>query len=138
MQSYEYPRILLAKPGLDGHDRGVIFLERVLRENGFHVDYTGIRKSPEIIAKHAEEVQADVVGISILSGAHMELVPSVMKELELLGLGGIPVVVGGIIPELDRIALFELGVVAIFGPGSETKDIVHKLLEINTQYKRKR
>lgn len=117
------PRVLIAKPGLDGHDRGARMVVRSLREAGFEVDYTGIRRTPEEIASWAADYGAELVGLSILSGAHMELVPRVMEALAEQGLDTVPVAVGGIIPEHDRAALLEMGVVAIFGPGSRTADI---------------
>jgi methylmalonyl-CoA mutase C-terminal domain/subunit len=96
---------------------------RSLRDAGFEVDYTGIRRTPEEIAELAEECSSDLVGLSILSGAHMELVPRVMDALAKRGLDTVPVAVGGIIPEHDRVALLEMGVIAIFGPGTRTEDI---------------
>jgi methylmalonyl-CoA mutase C-terminal domain/subunit len=116
-------RVLIAKPGLDGHDRGALVLVRSLREAGFEVAYTGIRRSPKQIAEQAKDVGAEVVGISIFSGAHLELIAQVMEALALTGLETIPVLAGGIIPEHDRTALLEMGVVAIFGPGAKTGDI---------------
>ncbi|MDA0797359.1 MAG: cobalamin B12-binding domain-containing protein [Chloroflexi bacterium] len=116
-------KILIAKPGLDGHDRGARMVVRSLRDAGFEVDYTGIRRTPEEIAVHAEEFGAELVGLSILSGAHMELVPRVMDALANRGMDTVPVALGGIIPEHDRAALLEMGVVAIFGPGARTEDI---------------
>jgi methylmalonyl-CoA mutase C-terminal domain/subunit len=120
-------RVLIAKPGLDGHDRGVQVIVRSLREVGFEVAYTGIRRTPEQIAEQAHEFGAELVGISLLSGAHMELVPQVMEALTRRGLESVPVAAGGIIPESDRAALLEMGVVAIFGPGSRTADIIEAL-----------
>ncbi len=116
-------RVLIGKPGLDGHDRGALVLVRALREEGFEVTYTGIRHTPESIARQARESSAEIVGLSILSGAHLELIPRVIDALDAEGLEGVPVVAGGIIPEEDRPALLEMGVVAVFGPGSRTADI---------------
>ena len=116
-------RVLVAKPGLDGHDRGARMVVRALEDAGVEVYYTGIRRTPEQIADAAAEHKVDVVGLSILSGAHMELVPRVMDALEKRGLESAIVFVGGIIPEADRIALREMGVMAVFGPGSKTGDI---------------
>ena len=121
-------RVLIAKPGLDGHDRGARMVVRSLRDAGFEVDYTGIRRTAEEIAAQAEELGSDLVGLSILSGAHMELVPRVMDALADRGLDTVPVAVGGIIPEHDRIELLEMGIVAIFGPGSRT-EYIKKTLE---------
>ena len=112
------PRILIAKPGLDGHERGALVLVRALREAGFEVDYTGIRQTPEAIAQRAKDLGAGAVGLSILSGAHMDLIPRVLDSLRDQGLDDVPVLVGGIIPEEDKIALLEMGIVAVFGPGS--------------------
>jgi methylmalonyl-CoA mutase C-terminal domain/subunit len=120
-------RILIAKPGLDGHDRGARVIVRALREAGFEVAYSGIRRTPEEIADQAAEGGAELVGLSILSGAHMELVPRVLDAFQKRGLETIPLVVGGIIPEPDRAALLEMGVVALFGPGSLTSDIIEKV-----------
>ncbi|MDA1215476.1 MAG: cobalamin B12-binding domain-containing protein [Chloroflexi bacterium] len=116
-------KVLVAKPGLDGHDRGARMVVRALEDAGLEVYYTGIRQTPEQIADAAAEHEVDVVGLSILSGAHMELVPRVMDALEKRGLESAIVFVGGIIPEVDRIALREMGVMAVFGPGSRTGDI---------------
>lgn len=117
------PRVLIAKPGLDGHDRGARMVVRALRDAGFEVSYTGIRRTPEEIAQEAEAFGAELVGLSILSGAHMELVPRVIDALAGRGLDTVPVAVGGIIPQHDRTALLEMGVVAVFGPGARTDDI---------------
>jgi methylmalonyl-CoA mutase C-terminal domain/subunit len=122
-------RILIAKPGLDGHDRGARVIVRALREAGFDVAYTGIRRMPDEIAQQAAEFGAELVGLSILSGAHLELVPAVIEALQRHGLETAPVVAGGIIPKSDHAALLEMGVVAIFGPGSRTGDIVRTLSE---------
>ena len=113
-------RVLIAKPGLDGHDRGAKVLVRALREEGFDVAYTGIRQAPDDIAVQAYAHGAALVGLSILSGAHLELTPRVLDALERRGLGDVPVMVGGIIPEADRRALLEMGVAAVFGPGTTT------------------
>ena len=117
-------RILLAKPGLDGHDRGVLVVAASLRDAGHEVIYTGLRQSPAMIAAAAQEEDVVVVGLSVLSGAHLSLVTRVMQALSERGLGHVQVVVGGIIPEGDRPALTGMGVVAIFGPGTSTRDIV--------------
>ena len=117
-------KILIAKPGLDGHDRGALMVVRALEDSGAKVIYTGIRQSPSQIADAVIENHVKLIGLSILSGAHMELVPRVMDALHERGLTDVIVFVGGIIPESDRIALREMGVVAIFGPGSKTRDIV--------------
>ena len=113
-------RVLIAKPGLDGHDRGAKVLVRALREEGFDVAYTGIRQTPDDIAAQAHAHGSSLVGLSVLSGAHLELTPRVLDALERRGLGDVPVMVGGIIPEADRRALLEMGVAAVFGPGTTT------------------
>jgi methylmalonyl-CoA mutase C-terminal domain/subunit len=116
-------RVLVAKPGLDGHDRGAKVIARALRDAGMEVIYTGIRQSPQMIVESAVQEDVDVVGLSILSGAHMELVPPITQALKERGMGHVLVVVGGIIPEGDRPALAEHGVAGIFGPGANTKEI---------------
>jgi len=117
-------RVLLAKPGLDGHDRGVLIVAAALRDAGFEVIYTGLRQTPEMIVRAAEEEDADAIGLSSLSGAHRTLVPRVLELLRARGLGHVRVAIGGIIPEVDRAALLEAGVSGIFGPGAPTADIV--------------
>ena len=131
-------RVLIAKAGLDGHDRGALFLQKMLTDHGFNVEYTGIRQTPASIAQRAKDFQADLIGISTLSGAHMELIPKLIERLEVVGLAEVPLIIGGIIPEMDKIELLEMGVVAIFGPGSKTDDIVTKLLEIQQLNSKKR
>lgn len=116
-------RVLIAKPGLDGHDRGALVLVRALREAGFIVEYTGIRRTPAQIAEHAAACGAQLVGVSVLSGAHLELLPRIVDALAARGLDHVPVMAGGIIPEADRRALLEMGIAAVFGPGARTGDI---------------
>lgn len=116
-------RVLVAKPGLDGHDRGAKVVARALRDAGMEVIYTGIRQTPQMIVEAALQEDVDVVGVSILSGAHMELVPPILQGLRERGMGDVVVVVGGIIPEEDRKALKDLGVAEVFGPGASTKEI---------------
>ena len=113
-------RVLIAKPGLDGHDRGAKVIARALRDAGMEVIYTGLRQTPEMIAEAALQEDVDVIGLSILSGAHMALVPRVKELLEREGLDDVLLIVGGIIPDDDAAALKELGVSAIFGPGTST------------------
>lgn len=117
-------KIVIAKPGLDGHDRGAKVVARALRDAGFEVVYTGIRQTPEMIAETALQEGADVVGLSILSGAHLELFPRVVEELKKRGMEDVVLFAGGIIPQEDIPALERLGFRAIFGPGASTKDIV--------------
>ena len=120
-------RILIAKPGLDGHDRGAKFIARALRDEGYEVIYTGIRQSPEAIVQTAIQEDVDFVGLSLLSGAHNELFPRVVDLLAANGAEDIIVLGGGIIPEGDIPSLKEKGVAAIFGPGTTTKQIVEFL-----------
>ncbi len=117
-------RILVAKPGLDGHDRGAKIIARALRDAGFEVIYTGLHQTPAMIAETAVQEDVDAVGLSILSGAHGTLFPAVLDELRRRGGAGIVVFGGGIIPEEDRPALLAAGVAAIFTPGASTQEIV--------------
>ena len=117
-------RVLVAKPGLDGHDRGAKVVARALRDAGMEVIYTGIRQTPEMIAEAALQEDVDVVGLSILSGAHMALFPRIMERLKEAGLDDVLVVAGGIIPEEDQEAIRSLGVDGVFGPGTNTQDII--------------
>jgi methylmalonyl-CoA mutase C-terminal domain/subunit len=117
-------RVLIAKPGLDGHDRGAKVVARALRDGGCEVIYTGIRQTPEMIAEAALQEDVDVVGLSILSGAHLELFPRVVEELRKRGLDDVLLFCGGIIPDEDTEALEKLGFRAIFRPGTNTQDIV--------------
>ena len=116
-------RVLIAKPGLDGHDRGAKVLARGLRDEGFEVIYTGIRRTTEAIIGAAIEEDVDVVGCSILSGAHATLLPKVVAGLREAGAADVLVVAGGIIPEEDRAGLKAAGISAIFGPGSTIAEI---------------
>ena len=124
------PRILIGKPGLDGHDRGAKVIARALRDSGMEVIYTGLRQTPEMVVSAAMQEDVDAIGLSILSGAHMTLLPRVMTLLRNSEMEEVPVFVGGIIPEDDAVALKELGVVAIFGPGSSLEDISRSVWEI--------
>ena len=117
-------KVLVAKPGLDGHDRGAKVVARALRDAGLEVIYTGIRQTPEMIAESALQEDVDLVGLSILSGAHMELFPRVVEELKKRGLDDVILLAGGIIPQEDIPALRDLGFQAVFGPGASTSDIV--------------
>ena len=117
-------RVLIAKPGLDGHDRGAKVVARALRDGGCEVIYTGIRQTPEMIAEAALQEDVDVVGLSILSGAHLELFPRVVEELKKRGIDDVLLFCGGIIPEEDTAALTKLGFSAVFRPGTNTQDIV--------------
>jgi len=122
-------RVLVAKPGLDGHDRGAKIIARALRDAGMEVVYTGLRQTPEMIAEAALQEDVAVVGLSILSGAHMALVPRVLDLLRANGLGDVKLFVGGIIPDDDVPALKALGVAGVFGPGASTEVIVKAVRE---------
>jgi methylmalonyl-CoA mutase C-terminal domain/subunit len=124
--SEEKLRVLVAKPGLDGHDRGAKVVARALRDAGMEVIYTGIRQTPEMIAEAALQEDVDVIGLSILSGAHMELFPRVIAALKERGVDPDEVLLfaGGIIPDSDVEPLKKLGFRAIFGPGTSTEDII--------------
>ena len=117
-------RVLVAKPGLDGHDRGARVIARALRDAGMEVIYTGLRQTPEQIVSAALQEDADVIGLSILSGAHMHICPRIMALLEEKGLNDVLVVVGGIIPDIDIPKLKEIGVRGIFLPGTAMQEIV--------------
>ena len=117
-------RVLVAKPGLDGHDRGAKVIARALRDAGMEVIYTGIRQTPQMIVEAAIQEDVDVVGLSVLSGAHMTLFPQIVQGLSERGMRDVLIVAGGIIPEEDRQPLLDKGVSALFGPGASTQDIV--------------
>ena len=117
-------RVLVAKPGLDGHDRGAKVIARSLRDAGMEVIYTGIRQTSEMIVETALQEDVDVIGLSILSGAHDELFPKIIEGLRERGMDDVLVIAGGIIPESDRDGLREIGVAEIFGPGTDSSDIV--------------
>ena len=118
-------RVVIAKPGLDGHDRGAKVIARALRDAGMEVIYTGLRQTPEMIVAAALQEDADVIGLSILSGAHMHICPRVMELLREKGLTHVQVLVGGIIPDVDIEKLRTLGVTGIFLPGTPMQDIVN-------------
>ena len=122
-------RVLVAKPGLDGHDRGAKIIARALRDSGMEVIYTGIRQSPQMITQAAAQEDVDVIGLSILSGAHLEILPEIMDLLREQGMDDVIVVVGGIIPEVDRQPLKDLGIAEVFGPGTTTGSIVEFIQE---------
>lgn len=116
-------RVLVAKPGLDGHDRGAKVVARALRDAGMEVVYTGIRQTPQTIADAALQEDVDVIGLSSLSGAHMSLFSRVMEELNRRGLNDLVVIAGGIIPDEDQDELKKIGIREVFGPGSSTQDM---------------
>ncbi|MCA9942071.1 MAG: cobalamin B12-binding domain-containing protein [Ardenticatenaceae bacterium] len=118
------PRILIAKPGLDGHDRGAKVVARALRDAGMEVIYTGLRQTPEMVVEAALHEDADAIGLSILSGAHMPLVERIMALLKENQMQDVPLFLGGIIPNEDVARLKEIGVAGIFGPGASMDDIV--------------
>ncbi len=117
-------RVVIAKPGLDGHDRGAKVIARALRDAGMEVIYTGLRQTPEQIVSAALQEDADVIGLSILSGAHNHICPRVMELLHQHGLDDVLVIVGGIIPDVDVARLKDLGIAAIFLPGTPMQQIV--------------
>jgi len=117
-------RVLIAKPGLDGHDRGAKVVARALRDSGMEVIYTGLRQTPEMIAEAALQEDVDVIGLSILSGAHMALIPRVLELLKTNKQENVKIFVGGIIPDEDIPRLMEIGVVGVYGPGTLTDDII--------------
>jgi methylmalonyl-CoA mutase C-terminal domain/subunit len=116
-------RVLLAKVGLDGHDRGLRVVARILRDGGFEVIYAGLRQTPEMIAATAAEEDVDVVGVSMHNGAHLTLAPAVVRALRAVGLDT-PVVVGGIVPDADRPEMAAAGVAAVLGPGASNDEVV--------------
>ena len=123
-------RVLIAKPGLDGHDRGAKLVARALRDAGMEVIYTGIRQTPQMIVEAALQEDVDVIGLSSLSGVHLELFSEVMERLAARGMKDVVVVAGGIIPEDDIPALREMGIRAVFGPGTPLADIVAAIREL--------
>jgi methylmalonyl-CoA mutase C-terminal domain/subunit len=122
-------RIVIAKPGLDGHDRGAKVIARALRDAGMEVIYTGLRQTPEMIASAALQEDADVIGLSILSGAHNHIAPRLMELLKARGLDDVLVVIGGIIPDVDIPKLKEIGVKGIFLPGTPMQEIIDFIQE---------
>jgi len=122
-------RVLIAKPGLDGHDRGAKVVARALRDAGMEVIYTGLRQTPEMIAEAALQEDVDMVGLSILSGAHMALAPRIMELLKANGQMDVKVFIGGIVPDEDVPQLKALGVAGVFGPGASTEDIIKEVRE---------
>jgi methylmalonyl-CoA mutase, C-terminal domain len=129
MQNMRKIRVLIAKPGLDSHDRGAKVVARALRDAGMEVIYTGLRQTPEQIAETALQEDVDVIGLSILSGAHRTLFPRIMELLRQKGLTDIMVFAGGIIPEEDASELKKLGIKEIFGPGTPTETIIRYVFD---------
>ena len=126
-------RVLVAKPGLDGHDRGAKVIARALRDAGMEVVYTGIRQTPRMIVQAAAQEDVDVLGLSILSGAHLDILPEVVDLLRAQEMDDVLVVVGGIIPASDRQILKDMGISEVFGPGTSTGDIVRYIQTAMTE-----
>jgi len=122
-------RVLVAKPGLDGHDRGARVIAAALKDAGMEVIYTGLHQTPEMIVEAAVQEDVDVVGLSVLSGAHMTLMPRIKKLLEEAGAGDVLITGGGIIPEEDRKALEDMGIGRLFGPGTDTTAVAQYIRE---------
>lgn len=129
MNSGRVPRILIGKPGLDGHDRGAKVIARALRDAGMEVIYTGLRQTPEMIVEAALQEDVDAIGLSILSGAHTVLLPRIVELLNENEMGDVPIFLGGIIPDEDVAAMKEIGVTAVFGPGSSIEQITQFIQE---------
>ena len=123
-------RVLVAKPGLDGHDRGAKVVARGLRDAGMEVIYTGIRQTPEMIAEAALQEDVDVIGLSIHSGAHLDLFPRILQALKDRGVADTPIIAGGIIPPEDHAPLAQLGITRVFGPGASLAEIVSAVNEV--------
>lgn len=129
MNDEHTPRVLIAKPGLDGHDRGAKVVARALRDAGMEIIYTGLRQTPEMIVEAALQEDVDAIGLSILSGAHLPLTERVLALLRENDMADVPLFLGGIIPADDLPVLKEMGVAAVFGPGSSTDEIVRFVRE---------
>lgn len=123
-------RVLIAKPGLDGHDRGAKVIARALRDAGMEVIYTGLRQTPEMIASAASQEDVDVIGLSILSGAHNILCAELVRLLQSKGIDDVPIVIGGIIPETDIPGLQKIGIAGVFPPGTSTQQVVEFIREL--------
>jgi methylmalonyl-CoA mutase C-terminal domain/subunit len=120
-------RVLVAKPGLDGHDRGAKVVARALRDAGMEVIYTGLRQTPEMIVEAALHEDVDVIGLSILSGAHMALAPRILALMRENDMSDVPIFIGGIIPNEDTPQLLKMGVTGVFGPGTSTEEIIQAI-----------
>ena len=129
MTASRFPRVLMAKPGLDGHDRGAKVVARALQDAGFQVIYTGIRQTPEMIVEKARAEAVDAIGLSILSGAHLDLLPKIMDLLKEDNLSNIVVFAGGILPKEDYPTLKAAGIKGLFGPGASLQEIVEFVSE---------
>jgi len=127
-------KVLIAKPGLDGHDRGAKVIANALRDAGMEVVYTGLHQTPEMIVEAALQEDVDIVSVSVLSGAHMTLIPRIRELMNSAGLNDVNLIAGGIIPEADAAELKRLpGVAGIFGPGTSTKDVIAFIKELIPQ-----
>jgi methylmalonyl-CoA mutase, C-terminal domain len=126
-------RVLIAKPGLDGHDRGAKVIARALRDAGMEVIYTGLRQTPEMIASAAAQEDVDVIGLSILSGAHNVLCAELVRLLQAKGIDDVPIVIGGIIPEADIPGLQKIGIASVFLPGTSTQQVVDAVRRLADQ-----
>ena len=126
-------RVLIAKPGLDGHDRGAKVIARALRDAGMEVIYTGLRQTPEMIAAAAAQEDVDVIGLSILSGAHNTICPRLVELLREKGMSDVPILIGGIIPGVDIVTLKQSGIAEVFLPGTSTQDIVDFIHKMQAQ-----
>ncbi len=120
------PRVLIGKPGLDGHDRGAKVIARALRDAGMEVIYTGLRQTPEMIVEAALQEDVDAIGLSILSGAHMPLMARIMDLMTEKEMTDVPIFLGGIVPDEDVPRLIDMGVAAVFGPGTSLDDVIDK------------
>lgn len=129
-QAQDKIRVLVAKPGLDGHDRGAKVIARALRDAGMEVIYTGLRQTPEMIVDAALQEDVDVIGLSILSGAHMAITPRIVELMKQNGMDDVPIVIGGIIPDDDVPELKKMGVSGVFGPGTNTEAIIAHIREV--------
>lgn len=123
-------RVLVAKPGLDGHDRGAKIIARALRDSGMEVIYTGLRQTPEMIVEAALQEDVDVIGLSILSGAHMAITPRIFELMKANGMNDVQLIIGGIIPDEDVLELKKMGVSGVFGPGTSTDVIVEHVRKV--------
>ena len=128
-------RVIVAKPGLDGHDRGARVVARALKDAGCEVIYTGLHQTPAMITAACRQEDPDVLCMSILSGAHLTLIPRVLEELSVSGLSKLPVLVGGIIPEEDAAILKEAGVAEVMGPGTSTTTVIELVRELSAKYR---
>lgn len=135
--AHEGARVLIAKLGLDGHERGARMVARSLQDEGFEVQYSGIRQSPEEVAELVRKNDADILGISILSGAHNSLIAKVIDVMHDQNLDDVPIVVGGVIPDDDQVRLLESGVAAVFGPGTKMSDVIQAIKTLSNSLQKR-